>query len=112
MKLDTLVGLEDGELRAVAARCEELLAQHDRERKDKAMADAEARLAEVGLKLKDLVGGKSRARSGNGKRLIYHAGRQYQHPTNKALVWPGKGKKPSWLVSLEADGGKAVELGG
>jgi DNA-binding protein H-NS len=41
---------------------------------------------------------------------VYHAGRAYQHPANKALVWPGKGKKPAWLAALEMEGGKAVEI--
>jgi hypothetical protein len=33
----------------------------------------------------------------------------YQHPTNKALVWQAKGKKPKWLIALETDGDKAME---
>jgi len=29
---------------------------------------------------------------------------------NKALVWPGKGKKPGWLTALEAEGKTPLEL--
>jgi DNA-binding protein H-NS len=106
LKADMLDAFGDVELRAVIARAEELLKQHDTERKDKALAEARAMLAAVGLSLKDLSGkGKKAAKAGQ----TYHGGHTYQHPTNKALLWQAKGKKPSWLVALEAEGGKAVE---
>ena len=105
MKQDMLDAFADDDLRAVIARAEELLKQHDTERKDKAMADARAMLAAVGLSLKDLNGKSRKAVKGP----IYHGGQVYRHPTDKALTWAGKGKKPGWLVKLEADGGKAVE---
>jgi DNA-binding protein H-NS len=41
---------------------------------------------------------------------VYHSGHTYQHPTNKALVWNGKGKKPGWLAGLEGGGGKPLEI--
>ena len=106
MNLDLLEKLEDGELRAVIGKADELLKRHDTERKDKALSEARATLAAVGLTLKDL-GRKSPVKS---KGPIYHSGRTYQHPGNKALTWTGKGKKPAWLTALEADGGKAIEL--
>jgi len=40
MKLETLDVMKDEDLRAVIGRAEELLKQHDRERKDKALEDA------------------------------------------------------------------------
>ena len=107
MKLETLDALADDELRAVIARAETLLRQRDTERKDRALADATARLAEVGVTIKDLIKGKSKKPA---KGPTYHGGHTYQHPTNKALTWRGAGKKPGWLVALEADGGKAVEI--
>ena len=108
MTLDSLEKLGDVELSAVAARCEELLAQHDRQRKDKALEEARVILAGAGLNLKDVAAGKPH--KNGGKAPMYHAGRQYQHPTNKALNWNAKGQKPTWLRELEASGGKAVEL--
>jgi hypothetical protein len=110
VKLDMLDGLGDDDLRAVAARCEELLAQHDKERKDKALEQARAILSGVGLSLKDVAAGKSH-KNGAMKGAVYHGGRQYQHPTNKALTWNAKGQKPTWLRELEASGGKAQEVG-
>jgi hypothetical protein len=51
---DSLEKLADDELRAVIARAETLLTQHDTERKEKALNEARATLAAVGLSLKDL----------------------------------------------------------
>jgi hypothetical protein len=105
---DLLAKCEDDELLAVKTRCEELLAQHDRQRKDKALEQARAILAGAGLNLRDVANGKPKNGS---KGPVYHGGRQYQHPTNKALIWKATGQKPGWLRELEASGGKAVEVG-
>jgi H-NS histone family len=107
MTLDSLEKCADDELRAMIARAEELLAQHDRQRKDKALEQARAILAGAGLNLRDVASGRPK----NGcKGPVYHGGRRYQHPTNKALTWNAKGQKPTWLRELEGSGGKAVEL--
>ena len=105
MKLDTLNGLDDDELRQVIQRSGQLLKERDEDRKAKALEQARATLEAVGLSLNDL---KGKRRPVSAK--VYHGGRQYQHPTNRALVWKAKGKKPGWLVTLEAGGGKAVEI--
>jgi DNA-binding protein H-NS len=107
MNLDLLEKLADDDLRAVIARADALLKQHDTERKDKALSEARATLAAVGLSLKDLT---RKGPAAKPRGPVYHAGRQYQHPTNKALTYPGRGKKPHWLSELEAEGGKAVEI--
>jgi DNA-binding protein H-NS len=97
----------DDELRAVIGRSNELLAERDRQRKDKALALARETLEAVGLSLKDLNGkGKKAAKAGP----VYRKGITYQHPANNTLVYGGHGKKPAWLNALEAEGGKAVEI--
>jgi DNA-binding protein H-NS len=103
----TLNELRDDELRAFISQAEGILKQRDDERKARAIEDARATLAAAGLTLKDL-GGKGNKQ--NGKGPVYHSGRTYQHPTDKSLVWNGKGKKPNWLRELEAEGKKAVEV--
>jgi len=107
MTLDSLEKLGDDDLRAVIGRAGELLAKHDHERKEKALEQARAILSGAGLSLKDVAAGRSQKPGGKG--IMYHTGRQYQHPTNKALIWNAKGQKPNWLRELEAAGGKAVE---
>jgi DNA-binding protein H-NS len=108
MKLETLDLLKDEDLRAIAGRVEELLKQHDRERKDKALEEARAILAAAGLSLRDVA---SKATSGQRSRgPSYHSGHHYQHPGNKQLVWTAKGQKPRWLRELEAEGKRPVEV--
>ena len=110
MKLETLDGLKDDELRAVIGRAEELLQQHDRERKDKAREEARLILAAAGLSLRDAASMAKHGKSGNGP--VYRSGQRYQHPTRKELIWTAKGQKPNWLRQLEKEGSRAVELPG
>jgi DNA-binding protein H-NS len=110
MKLESLDAMQDDDLRAVIGRAEELLKQHDRERKEKALADARSILEAAGLNLRDVA---SRAKNGKaGKGPVYHGGHQYQHPSRKELVWTAKGQKPNWLRQLEKEGSRAIELPG
>jgi DNA-binding protein H-NS len=106
VKIDTLNELNDSELQAVIARSDEILTARDRQRKEKAIEDARAILAGAGLSLKDIA----KPQKNGAKGHVYHAGRRYEHPTNKTLIWNGKGQKPNWLRELETQGGKAVEL--
>lgn len=108
ISLSTLSELQDGELQTVIEQSQGLLQKRDDERKAKAIEVARATLAAAGLTLKDLNGkGKSKMAKGP----VYHGGRTYQHPTNRALTWNAKGKKPGWLVELETTGKAAVEIG-
>lgn len=108
MKLETLDALNDDELQTLIGRANELLKERDRQRKEKALEQARAILAGAGLSLKDVTAKPHK--NGNGKGPVYHGGRHYQHPANKALVWNAKGQKPNWLRELEAQGGRALEL--
>jgi hypothetical protein len=103
----TLNELRDDELEMTIEQARTLLKQRDDDRKAKAISDARATLAAVGLSLKDLNG---KARSRNGKGAVYHSGHTYQHPANKALAWNGKGKKPGWLLALEGEGTAPLEV--
>jgi DNA-binding protein H-NS len=103
----TLSDMHDEELRSTRGLIDEILQKRDEDRKAKAITDARAILAAAGLTPKDL-GGKARNRSGKG--TVYHSGHTYQHPADKALLWNGKGKKPGWLNTLEAEGKTPVEV--
>jgi DNA-binding protein H-NS len=118
ISIATLNELQDGELRTTIEQAEGILKQRDADRKAKAIIDARAVQAKAlndakavleaaGLSLKDLArNGKKKAAKGP----VYHSGHTYQHPTDKTLVWGAKGKKPTWLMNLEAEGGYAMEL--
>jgi hypothetical protein len=108
MTLESLEILNDEQLQAVIARAGELLKQHDRERKTKALADARSILASAGLNLKDVA---AKGRGVNGiKAAVYRSGVRYQHPAKPELVWNAKGQKPGWLRELETHGKQPVEL--
>src|ERR1700733_8980088 len=110
MKLESLDTLKDEDLRAVIGRAEELLDQHDRERKEKALVDARSILEAAGLNLRDVASRPKIGKSGKGP--VYHGGHRYQHPSNKELEWTAKGQKPNWLRQLEKEGSRAIELPG
>jgi hypothetical protein len=103
MKTDMLDTLNDNDLRAVIARAQELLKNHDKERKEHALAEARTLLSSVGLSLK-AVAGRSPKRA-----PAYRGGHHYQHPAKPDLVWNARGQKPGWLRELERDGGKPAE---
>jgi DNA-binding protein H-NS len=109
ISIATLNGLQDDELQTVIEQAQGILKQRDDARKAETIDKVRSLLASVGLSLKDVAAGK--AHKGNGKGHVYHAGHTYQHPTNKALTWNAKGKKPGWLVALEAEGKTATEIG-
>ena len=88
MNLDSLEKLGDDDLRAVIARADALLKKHDTERKEKALAEARATLAAVGLSLKDLA-----RKAPKAKAPLHHSGRTYQHPADKSLHLAGKRQK-------------------
>jgi DNA-binding protein H-NS len=101
-----LDAFDDDQVQEVRALCDKVLKFRDDDRKSKATEQARAILAAVGLSLKDVAGAKAKASKGPS----YKGGHVYQHPTDKTLVWAAKGKKPGWLVELEARGGVAVEI--
>jgi hypothetical protein len=108
MTFDSLEALNDEQLQAIIARAGELLKQHDRERKEKALADARAILAGAGLSLKDVA---AKGRGIKAAELpVYRGGHRYQHPTKPELAWNAKGHKPGWLRELERQGRNAVEV--
>jgi hypothetical protein len=101
-----LDGFNDDDVREVRALCDKVLKARDDDRKAKALEQARATLAAVGLTLKDLAGSKAKGSKGP----VYRGGLTYQHPTNKALIWQAKGKKPKWLVELESEGERPIEM--
>jgi hypothetical protein len=105
IKDDMLDAFSDEEIHKVKALADKVLKFRDDERKAKAMEQARATLAAVGLSFKDIVKGKIRPAKGPQ----YKGGCLYQHPANKTLVWNAKGQKPKWLRELEREGGKAIE---
>ena len=101
-----LDAFSDEEVIAVKALADKVLKSRDDERKAKAMEQARATLAAVGLTLSDLA--KAKIKPNKGPQ--YKGGHLYQHPTDKTLVWNAKGQKPKWLREVEASGERPIEV--
>jgi hypothetical protein len=88
MTLENLETLNDEELEAVIARAGALLKRHDRERKEKALADARLILASAGLNLKDM------ATKVKGSKTMKSAGISKRAPdeTGAGMEWQGQNR--------------------
>jgi len=65
-------------------------------KKKAALAELEAKAAELGFSLNDLTGGAGRGRKVNPPK--------YRHPENAALTWSGRGRQPEWYKELVSGG--------
>jgi DNA-binding protein H-NS len=106
IKADMLDAFSDEDVREVRVLADKVLKRRDDDRKDKALEQARATLAAAGLSLRDLARVKAKPNKGPS----YKGGHSYQHPSNKALTWNAKGKKPKWLVEMEAQEEKPLEI--
>lgn len=71
------------------------------ERKKKAaLAELEAKAAEMGFSLSDLTGGKTK-KSNPPK---------YRHPENPEMTWSGRGRQPEWFKDLTGKGTNPDDL--
>ncbi len=71
-------------------------AARDRERAE--VKQAMAKLAEKrGFSISELYGGRGRGKTRAAK---------YANPANRAETWPGRGRKPNWLVAKLKRGAK------
>lgn len=69
-------------------------------KKKAALAELEAKAAEMGFSLSDLTGGK--VKKSNPPK--------YRHPENPELTWSGRGRQPDWFKELTGKGTNADDL--
>jgi hypothetical protein len=99
--LEMMKALTDDDLRAAIDYAQTELKERDRQRKEQALQQAKAILAQAGLSLSELSKLKIK---GNNKAT--HAGMIFTNPANPAQVYePGKGRPPGWFTK---HGGKPV----
>lgn len=95
-----ITGLSVKELESLHVK----IAKEIEKRKETGRADAlkKARRAaeEMGYTLEELLGGKASRTAGRKTVPI-----KYQHPTNNALTWTGRGKTPRWVSEWKAANG-------
>ena len=63
----------------------------------------EAKAAELGVSLADILGATP------AKRAKAAVAAKYAHPENSALSWSGRGRRPQWIIELEAKGGNRAD---
>jgi DNA-binding protein H-NS len=72
------------------------------------LADArkslEAKAAELGVSLAEIMGGKP------AKRAKAAVAAKYAHPENAAITWSGRGRKPKWVEAALAAGKTMADL--
>ena len=64
----------------------------------------EAKAAELGVSLSDILGATP------AKRAKAAVAAKYAHPENSALTWSGRGRRPQWIIDLEAKGGNREDF--
>lgn len=74
---------------------------YEERKKKAALAELEAKAAELGFTLNDLTGG-GRSRKVNPPK--------YRHPENPELTWSGRGRQPEWYKELTGAGTAPEDL--
>ena len=53
---------------------------------------------QAGFQIDDLFVGPRRERAASSSITV-----KYRHPTNRSLIWTGRGRRPKWLVAEGGD---------
>lgn len=97
-----LADLTDDELRALITAAGERLQERREAAKQKAIEEARARLAEVGLTFRDMAGGALPSRKRASK---LRNGDRYANPLDPSQVHiVGRGRPPKWFADMETKG--------
>ncbi|KGM48819.1 H-NS family nucleoid-associated regulatory protein [Pseudooceanicola atlanticus] len=71
-------------------------------KKKAALAELEAKAAELGFNLSDLTGAAAKGRKVNPPK--------YRHPENPETTWSGRGRQPDWFKEALAAGTKPEDM--
>ena len=58
----------------------------------------ESMAEQAGFRIDDLFGGQSRERVASSSITV-----KYRHPTDRSLIWTGRGRRPKWLIAEGGD---------
>lgn len=84
------------ELKAIQKNAAKAIEGYEARKRNEALAAVEAKAAEVGFTLSELVGGQK------SKGTKYAP--KYAYPENPSVTWTGKGRQPNWLKEAVAAG--------
>lgn len=84
------------ELKKLRKDVDAAIRNYEDRKKKSALAELEAKAAELGFSLSELTGASGKSRKVNPPK--------YRHPENPELTWSGRGRQPDWFKSM-VDGG-------
>ncbi|EAQ01206.1 HNS family histone-like protein [Pseudooceanicola batsensis HTCC2597] len=98
-----LNSMDLSELKSLRKDVDAAIKTFEDRKKKAALAELEAKAAEMGFSLNDLTGsGGGRGRKVNPPK--------YRHPENDALTWSGRGRQPDWYKEQVSKGTAPEDL--
>lgn len=91
------------ELKRLLSMIPKEIERRQREEKTKFLQEFEAKAAELGFDLDELIGQA-------GKKPRAAVAVKYRHPANPELAWSGRGRQPRWVAEFLAQGGNLEQL--
>ncbi len=98
--MNDLTTMSLDQLKKLQKDVEKAISSFEARRLAEARKALEAKAAELGVSLADILGGKP------AKRAKSPVAAKYAHPENSALTWSGRGRRPQWVVDGLAAGKK------
>lgn len=90
------------ELKKLRKDLDAAIRNYEDRKKKAALAELEAKAAELGFSLNDLTAAGGRGRKVNPPK--------YRHPDDSTLTWSGRGRQPDWYKEIIAAGTSPEEL--
>jgi DNA-binding protein H-NS len=91
------------ELQKLKKYVERAINSYEARRLAEARKVLEAKAAELGMSLAEIMGGKP------SKAAKAAVAAKYVHPENASMTWSGRGRAPKWIAELEAKGGNRAD---
>ncbi|GGE22160.1 trans-acting regulatory protein hvrA [Primorskyibacter flagellatus] len=94
------LSLED--LKKLRKDVDSAIKNFEERKKKSALAELEAKAAELGFSLSELAGAGGRGRKVNPPK--------YRHPENPEMTWSGRGRQPDWYKEIVGAGTDPEDL--
>jgi DNA-binding protein H-NS len=102
--LSDLASMSLDELKKLNKDIEKVISSFEARRLAEARKALEAKAAELGMSLAEIMGGKP------SKAAKAAVAAKYAHPENAAITWSGRGRKPKWVEAALAAGKTMADL--
>ena len=103
MSID-LENLDIKELKKLRHDIEKAIDTYEQRQRAEARKELEEHAKALGFKLEELISDKSI------KKIKKPVPAKYQHPENPSITWPGRGRKPKFVLEHLDNGGSLDDL--